>query len=85
MEEVKPKGRSRFKRYLKSDADGLSWTPGISTTYQGPLSGFNPYGILDASGLSSGTYIFYFGVDMGMDGVIDASQLCYDTVVVDVK
>jgi hypothetical protein len=57
-----------------------NWRWGQSVTYQGGLSGLAPYEVLNTSGLSTGNYIFYFGVDGKKDGKITNSSLYYDSV-----
>ncbi len=59
-----------------------SWQPGMSVTYQGPLFDLNLYEVLNMTGLPLGSYAFYFGVDMNMNGSIDMGQIYYDSVVV---
>jgi len=68
------------------DVIGGSWLflPGLSVTYQGPLFNFASFGVLNTSGLPVGTYSFYFGVDMNVNGLLDFDQLYYDGVVVNV-
>jgi parallel beta-helix repeat protein len=63
-----------------------SWVPGIQVTYQGPLFNLTPpFETLNISGLPTGTYTLYFGVDMNMNGSIDFDKLYYDSVVVYVE
>jgi hypothetical protein len=57
-----------------------NWRWGQSVTYQGGLSDLAPYEVLNTSGLSTGNYIFYFGVDGKKDGKITNSSLFYDSV-----
>jgi len=67
------------------DAGFGSWMPGLGVTYQGPLLSLSPpFEILSISGLPIGTYTFYFGVDMLMNGSLDMDQMYYDGVVVTV-
>ena len=74
------------------DASGgaRTWRLGFFVTYQGPLFSISQLEILNASqtfpGLTSGTYIFYFGVDMNMNGLLDSGPLFlfYDSVQVNV-
>jgi len=61
-----------------------SWVSGNSVTYQGPLFNLAPTGLGHISGLPPGTYTFYFGVDINMDGSLDDSQLYYDSVEVNI-
>jgi len=69
------------------DVIGGSWSflPGLSVTYQGSLFNFASFGVLNTSALPVGTYTFYFGVDMNMNGLLDFDQLSYDSIVVNVK
>jgi parallel beta-helix repeat protein len=63
-----------------------SWVPGIQVTYQGPLFNLTPpFETLNIVGLPTGTYIFYFGVDIEMNGLIDFDKLYYDSVVVNIE
>jgi len=57
-----------------------SWSPGQLVTYQGGLFNLPSYGVLNTTGLPTGTYTFYFGVDGNMNGVIDMGQIYYDSV-----
>jgi hypothetical protein len=62
------------------------WLPGVVVSYQGPLADVSPpYEVLNYTGLIPGNYTFYFGVDMNMNGVIDVSNLYYDSVSVTVE
>ncbi len=65
--------------------DTDTWQTGIAVTYQGPLFDLSLYEVLNMTGLPVGTYAFYFGVDLVMDGAIDYDQLYYDRVVVIVE
>ena len=58
-----------------------TWQPGLIVTYQGALLNLSSYQILDITGLPAGTYTFYFGVDMTMNGTVDG-ELYSDSVVV---
>jgi hypothetical protein len=62
------------------------WLPGLTVTYQGALFDLSSYS-LNLSGLSSGSYTFYFGVDTVMNGTLDPGfgQLYYDSVEVNVS
>ena len=61
-----------------------SWDPGLGVTYQGALFDLNNKKVFQSSGLSPGTYRFYFGVDLNMDGKVTKSFLFYDAVKVTV-
>ena len=55
----------------------------LIATSQGPLFNLASFGILlniPVSNLPPGKYIFYFGVDMNMDGFLDLGPLYYDSV-----
>lgn len=56
--------------------------PGLAVTYQGGLQELASYEVLRMSGLSAGTYIFYFGVDMNVNGEVDYDSLVYQSVTV---
>jgi hypothetical protein len=60
------------------------WEPGLGVTHQGALFDLNNKRVFQASGLSTGVYTFYFGVDMNMDGNLTKSKLYYDQVKVTV-
>jgi hypothetical protein len=66
------------------DVSSDSWKSGFVVTYQGPLSDLSPFEVLNISGLSPGTYTFYFGVDTNMSGSIDIGVLFFDSVVVNI-
>ena len=61
-----------------------SWSPGFAVTHQGPLFHLDPHVVFNASSLPLGTYTFYFGVDMDMNGVLNLPQAYYDSIVVTV-
>ena len=46
----------------------------------GPLFDLATFGVMNMTGLPTGTYTFYFGVDMVMNGSIDMGQIFYDSV-----
>jgi hypothetical protein len=61
-----------------------SWDPGLGVTHQGALFDLNNKKVFQSSGLSPGTYRFYFGVDLNMNGIVTKSCLYYDLVKVTV-
>ena len=67
------------------DLESNTWLPGWSTSYQAPLFDLPLLEVLNNPGLPAGKFTFYFGVDMEMDGSLDADQLFYDEVVVFVE
>jgi len=67
---------------------GWYYAPDLGTlqpAYQGALFTLSQVEVLNISGLPSGTYLFYFGVDTVMNGVIDFDHLYYNVVVVTVS
>ena len=60
------------------------WVPGQVVTYQGALFNLTPLEVLNMTGLPTGAYTFYFGVDMNMEGSVDMGVLLYDGVVVNI-
>ena len=62
-----------------------SWIPGFSVTYQGPLFDLTPVEVLNITDLPVGTYTFYFGVDMVMNGSLNMDQIYYDNVEVNIE
>ncbi len=70
------------------DLDSMDWeyaSSDITLTYQGPLFDLNstviPY---PANHMAPGTYLFFFGVDLDMDGMIN-EEIFYDSVEVKVE
>jgi hypothetical protein len=63
--------------------DLINWQSGQSVTYQGGLIDLAPYEVLNTSSLPIGAYIFYFGVDGNVNGIID-NPLFYDSVEVNI-
>lgn len=61
-----------------------SWIPGLFVTYQGSLFNLTPIEMLNISGLPTGSYTFYFGVDTVMNGSLDFGQFSHDSVNVNV-
>lgn len=53
--------------------------------YDGALASVPPYEVLNTSTLGVGSYVFYFGVDLLDNGILDMSQLHYDRVDVTVE
>lgn len=63
------------------------WRPldvGLSPAYQGPLFDLPPCPILDGADLPSGSYVFYFGVDL-RDDRLNLDQIWYDAVPVIIR
>ncbi len=67
------------------DAIVGTWLPGLVVAYQGPLFDLSPYEVLNMSGLPTGNYTFYFGIDMIMNSSIDMDQMYYDSVEVTIQ
>jgi hypothetical protein len=57
----------------------------LIATHQGPLSNIFAFPVAKTSGLGPGQHVYYFGVDMDMNGVLDLANSYYDHVVVNVK
>ena len=66
------------------DYDSQAWDVGLSVSRQAILNALPSLEILNISGLPPGTYTFYFGVDLIVDGQVSAEQIHYDGVVVTV-
>jgi len=66
------------------DLSTYSWKPGQAVTKQGPLYAVSDYQVLNRSGLQTGSYTFYCGVDLNMNGGISYGTLYYDSVTVQV-
>jgi hypothetical protein len=66
------------------DFSTKKWINGLDVTHQGVLFDVNNKKVYQASGLSTGVYRFYFGVDLNMNGTITKSCLYYDEVKVTV-
>jgi hypothetical protein len=66
-----------------------SWVPYLETVCQGPLCPLDSLEVLNipVSGLPSGTYTFYFGVDTNMDGQLSLSPgiLHFDYIEVNIE
>ena len=67
------------------DPSTLSMKEGYAPTLQAGLVSFPDIPILSLSGLQEGTHIFYFGIDLTVNGVLDIDSLYYDYVQVNVK
>ena len=52
----------------------------VSPAYQGPLADISSLVLFDTTGIPSGNYVFYFGVDTNMNGVLDYNQLYYSSL-----
>jgi len=62
----------------------MGWTLGLLVTHQGSLFDLPSFTVLSMSGLPLGTYTFYFGVDMVMNGSLDMGSIYYDSVIVNI-
>jgi hypothetical protein len=51
----------------------------VQPAYQGPLVDISNMPLFDTSGLPSGNYTFYFGVDTNMNGILDYGKLYYSS------
>ncbi len=57
---------------------------GITTSLQGKLSVMNSKEILNIANPSSGSYTFYFGIDLNMNSTIDLPVLFFDEITINV-
>ncbi len=62
------------------DAARGSMAAGAFVAHQGPLITIGEVEFLHIPRLDEGSYSFYFGVDMNMNGVLDINQAFYDSV-----
>ena len=65
-------------------SNGL-WESGLTYSHQGPLFSLEEFEVLNISGLPTGSYTIYCGVDMNMNGSLDIDKAHYDFVTVNVK
>ncbi len=72
-----------FGMYYYDHSVSMDWLPGLEVTRQGPLNNLSSYEVLNGM-LPEGFYIFYFGVDLNPNGMLDYSSLYYDSVPVTV-
>ncbi len=72
-----------FGRYHYDKGSGL-WAPGLTVTYQGQLVNSPQTTVLDTTSLPVGSYTFYFGVDMIMNGILDMGSMFNDSVLVNI-
>ncbi len=63
----------------------IGFTPGFAVSYQGDLLSLSSYEVLHMSGLTAGTYVFFFGVDTVVNGQVNMDSLMYDSVTVVVE
>ena len=57
-----------------------SMVPGLLPTHQGPLFNLDPTQLLNSSNITVGTHIFYFGIDLKKNSLLDMDSLHYDWV-----
>jgi hypothetical protein len=63
-------------------AAGNLWVPGLDYGHQGPLFNLGRFEALRVSGLPTGAYTIYFGVDMVQNGFLELGRAHYDYVFV---
>ena len=51
----------------------------VTPAYQGPLFDISSLALFDTTGIPSGIYVIYFGVDTDMNGKLDYNQLYYSS------
>ena len=59
------------------------WLPGDTVTFRGSAMKLGSYKVM-ARKLPPGKYVFYFGIDLNNNGVLDTRDLFYDSVSVTV-
>jgi hypothetical protein len=64
---------------------GSGFTPGFAVSFQGGLPSISSVEVLRMSGLSAGTYSFFFGFDTALNGEVDMDALVYQSVTVVVE
>jgi len=67
------------------DAGSGLWQPGLLPGFQGGLLSFGPFEVFNGSVPPAGSYVFYFAVDMIMNGSPDLDQVFIDDVRVDIQ
>ncbi len=78
LAQIDPEG---MLYYLSGD----TWNSDTQPLYQQALYDFESTDIASLTDLSEGVYIFYFGVDLNMDGLVTYDNLFYDYVTVNVE
>ena len=73
-----------FGLFHYQPVDG-SWAPDLTYSHQGSLFNLGEFEALNISGLPTGSYTLYFGVDMNMNGLLDMEQAYYDSVTVNIQ
>jgi murein tripeptide amidase MpaA len=76
---------SPFGRYWYTLDRGWVRSDDPIRVYGGTLFNLSPYDVLNSTGLPTGKYAFYFGVDLLSDGSLDYGQLYYDRVDVTIE
>ncbi|MBI5441218.1 MAG: LamG domain-containing protein [Deltaproteobacteria bacterium] len=75
-------GRSKWFTY---DLNNGIWAPGLKPSDQKGLADLALTEVLSTSALPPGKYVFYFGVDLVMNGKVDLGDMIYDSVEVTVQ
>ncbi len=65
---------------LYNDLVQNQWTPVNINGFQYPLLPMTPVSLLNTSNLARGFYIFFFGIDLKANGVVDTDTLYHDIV-----
>jgi hypothetical protein len=81
--EVTPSGQIFYLDIMNYPV--MDWRPGIKTTFQGPLFDVPLVDFLKLSTKDPGKYVFYFAVDLIMNGTIDFDALYYDFIEMEVQ
>ena len=67
------------------DLNAGSMVQGLAPTYQGPMVSLNDVELIHFQYLPAGMYTFYFGIDLNMNGALDACSLQYGAANVSVE
>ena len=70
--------------YNHFDLSAGSMVQGLLPTHQGPLFTLGTTPLLNSSALTVGTHIFYFAVDLKMNGSLDMDSIYYDSLGINV-
>lgn len=72
-------------RWYYYDASTDKWRRGYSFYKQGQLEKMGPIDLMKNTRWSSGQYTLYFGVDTLMNGIEDAGEYYYDSVIIEIQ
>ena len=76
---ITPWGHFYYYVYPNQWVDIGTSLSGVIPAYQGPLKNVSGVTLFDATGIPSGVYTIYFGVDTNQNGVLDRESLYYSS------